>query len=258
MLKLAAFFFSIYFLANYFTTAAYGKTSPGSVSILASTGGAFTLVIGFLAKVEKLSFLRILSIIISVGGILIISAGEFKSGDSLWLGNLFAVVSAFLYGCYSVLLKKIIVDEDRLDMTFFFGVNGALTMIFIWPVFFILHYSGLEVFILPNQSQTVFLIFNSLCAISAGYLWILAMKKTTPIVVAVGLSLNIPLTLLVELVLDFIRGKEISISPYKYGSAVCVLIGFVVVNVATMNKKFDQYLDAKFCCSKRRSDIQIQ
>ncbi|KAJ9077666.1 hypothetical protein DSO57_1014479 [Entomophthora muscae] len=57
------------------------------------------------------------------------------------------------------------------------------------------------------------------------YLWIFAVMMTSPLVVTLGLSLTIPLTLIGEIAF---YGKSISL---MYGSgAVIVLIGFLFIN----------------------------
>lgn len=61
--------------------------------------------------------------------------------------------------------------------------------------------------------------------LSSDYLYVLAMLKTTPLVVTVGLSLTIPLAVLGDFILGrFTRGQVIL-------GAILVLISFVVVGL---------------------------
>lgn len=61
--------------------------------------------------------------------------------------------------------------------------------------------------------------------LSSDYLYVLAMLKTTPLVVTVGLSLTIPFAV----VGDFIRGRRSSTKIIL--GALLVLISFVVIGV---------------------------
>lgn len=62
--------------------------------------------------------------------------------------------------------------------------------------------------------------------LSSDYIYVLAMLKTTPLVVTVGLSLTIPLAVAGDLVL----GRPAA-APVVFG-AVLVLFSFVVVGIA--------------------------
>jgi solute carrier family 35 protein F5 len=50
-------------------------------------------------------------------------------------------------------MKKSIGNEARVNMPLFFGLVGLFNVIFLWPGFFILHYTGEEVFQLPPTRQ---------------------------------------------------------------------------------------------------------
>jgi len=61
--------------------------------------------------------------------------------------------------------------------------------------------------------------------LSSDYLYILAMLKTTPLVVTVGLSLSIPLAVFGDLILG--RSSHIQVLV----GAVLVLAGFIIVGI---------------------------
>ena len=50
-------------------------------------------------------------------------------------------------------MKKRIGDESRVDMLLFFGFVGFFNMIALWPGFFILHFTGVELFELPPTGR---------------------------------------------------------------------------------------------------------
>lgn len=60
-----------------------------------------------------------------------------------------AFLSAVLYGAYAVVMKKRVGNEDRVNMPLFFGFVGLFNLVFLWPGFFVLHFTGVEAFELP-------------------------------------------------------------------------------------------------------------
>lgn len=74
---------------------------------------------------------------------------------------------------------------------------GLFNIIFLVPVFPILHYLGWETFELPPTSTAVTIcIINMLITLSSDYLYVLAMLKTTPMLVTIGLSMTIPFAMI--------------------------------------------------------------
>lgn len=61
--------------------------------------------------------------------------------------------SAVMYGLYTVVMKKRIGNEDRVNMPLFFSLVGFFNVVFLWPGFLILHFSGVEKFELPPTSK---------------------------------------------------------------------------------------------------------
>jgi len=59
-------------------------------------------------------------------------------------GDILALVSACLFGCYSVLLKHLIPDEEAVNMPMFFGFLGVLNAILCLPLLLIFHLAGWE------------------------------------------------------------------------------------------------------------------
>lgn len=67
------------------------------------------------------------------------------------IGDILALLGAIFYGCYTTLLKLKIGNEDRIDMSLFFGFVGAFNVLLLWPLLPLLHYIGLETFEIPSS-----------------------------------------------------------------------------------------------------------
>ena len=145
---------------------------------------------------------------------------EVATGDAL------AFLSAVLYGIYAVFMKKRIADESRVDMPLFFGLVGLLNVVLLWPGFVILHFTGAETFELPpSKWVTTIILCNSMASLIADLAWAYAVLLTSPIVVTVGLSLTIPLSLVVQF---FLNSQTASV--LYWAGAIIVVLSFIFVN----------------------------
>ncbi|KAF7721356.1 hypothetical protein EC973_004837 [Apophysomyces ossiformis] len=248
-IKLSLAFCVLWFFANYTTNASLAYTSVGSSTILASMSGLFTLGIGSLFGVEQLNIIKIVSVCVSLVGVILVSSSDQQSspgqnqpvlGTAPLLGDLLALAGAVFYGCYTTLLKLRIQDESRVNMPLFFGFVGAFNVLLLWPVFFLLHWSGIETFQLPTSPVlwTMVLLNALIGTFLSDYLWLLAMLMTSPLVVTLGISLTIPLALVGDIVFKHF------VPSLQYASgAVLVGIGFFAVNMDalhTVEKQDDQ------------------
>ncbi|CAG8670318.1 109_t:CDS:2 [Acaulospora morrowiae] len=149
-------------------------------------------------------------------------------GDSL------ALIGAFFYGCYTVLLKLRIQDESRINMPLFFGFVGLYNIFLLWPFFLLLHVTGVEEFQLPPDGNVwIMIMVNALVGtFLSDYLWLLSVLLTSPLVVTLGLSLTIPLALFGDYVF-----KGIIMNPGYWLGALLVVGGFLGVNLETVKER---------------------
>ncbi|KAL3957386.1 hypothetical protein ACCO45_007964 [Purpureocillium lilacinum] len=211
-------FCMLWFLANYFASACLEYTSVASVTILTSTSSVWTLIFCALFRVESFTIRKLIGVMASLVGIVLIS--------TIAIGDSMAFLSAVIYGMYVTVMKRRVGNEDKVDMQLFFGLVGVFNLVFLWPLFFILHWTGLEPFEMPPTGQVwVIIIVNSLSSFISDISWAFAMLLTTPLVVTVGLSLTIPLSLVGEM----IQYGQYSSFVYWIGAAV-VFVSFVFVN----------------------------
>lgn len=233
---LALGLYPLYSASLYLMTLSFAYTSVGSSTILAATCGFFTLIISYFAKIEDLSLLKCIAVLTSTGGVLYLGREEFKHPTAHTIGNIYSLTSAILYGGYSTFLKKVTKDESRVSMPILFAFVGLYTMLTAWPILLIAHLTGMEKFELPTRFATVGLLaINAFFgSVIPGYLWGVSFLFTGPLIVAIGISFNIPLTLLAEY---FWKGLEPE--SYKILSGICIIIGFLIVNVAILYPNLD-------------------
>lgn len=237
--KLALEFCILWFLANYFAAACLSYTTVASSTILASTSSIWTLLCGSLLRVERFTLRKLIGVGASLAGVALISTidvsgetdenrGSFphKSPRELALGDVMAFVSAVLYGFYAVLMKKRIGDESRVNMPLFFGLVGLANVVLLWPGLVVLHLTGVEPFLLPPTRKILAIVLvNSASSLVSDFCWAYAMLLTSPLVVSVGLSLTIPLSLVGQMLLD----AQYASWLYWVGAAIMV-VSFVFIN----------------------------
>ncbi|KAG5982829.1 hypothetical protein E4U55_001282 [Claviceps digitariae] len=232
-------FSMLWFVANYFASACLEYTSVASVTILTSTSSAWTLVFCALFRVESFSVRKLVGVMASLVGIVLISTvdlsgesdenrGSFphKTPAQIAMGDSMAFVSAIMYGLYVTVMKRRVGNEDKVDMRLFFGLVGVFNLLLLWPLFFILHWTNIEPFELPPTGTVLtIIVVNSVASFVSDMCWAFAMLLTTPLVVTVGLSLTIPLSLIGEMV----QYGQYSSFVYWIGAAV-VFVSFVFIN----------------------------
>ena len=133
--------------------------------------GVWTLGFGTLLKVEKFTIRKLIGVLASLAGIILISSidvsgdqdenrGSFphKSHKQIAIGDILALTSAVMYGIYTTVMKKRIGDESRADMFLFFGFVGLFNIITLLPGFFVVHFTGIEIFELPPTRRILVIV----------------------------------------------------------------------------------------------------
>ncbi|KAI3654632.1 hypothetical protein MP228_000012 [Amoeboaphelidium protococcarum] len=258
-MKLSLQFCILWFLANFCSNAALIYTNVASSTIISSTSSVWTLIIGSLGRTEKFTYVNLLGVLICFAGVLCVSlsdasapsSGHNDGGDHIpdaaaavdggpvqtndWRGNILALLGAMFYGLYITLLRLKIKDDVKVEMTLFFGLVGLFNIICLWPLFIVFHYSGFEQFQLPPTSTIwLALCLNALLGTCLSeLLWLKSMLYTSPLVSTLGLSLTIPVALLIDTFL-----KDISLSALYLVGGLMVVGGFVLVNIFKFKPSF--------------------
>ncbi|MCJ1241076.1 hypothetical protein MMC14_009080 [Varicellaria rhodocarpa] len=251
--RLGLEFSFLWFAANYFVAACLSYTTVASSTIITSTSSIWTFLFGALTRVESFTINKLAGVLASLAGIVLISTvdlsadndknrGSFphKSHAQIAVGDALALASAIFYGLYTVLMKKRIGDETRVNMPLFFGFVGLLNLLLLWPGFFILHYSGVEEFeVPPTRRIWAIILINSATSLVSDFCWAYAMLLTSPLIVTVGLSLSIPLSLIGQMIIN----SQQSSFAYWIGAGV-VFLSFVFINNETQGE------DSQIACAE--------
>ena len=235
--KLSLQFLALWFSANLVTNASLSYTSVASQTILSSTSSFFTLLVGYLYSVENINQNKILGLLLSFSGVMIVTEIDATSSNPdvsnvlvLW-GNMLALSGALIYGIYTIMIKfKISIKNSRKERTLnthlFFGFVGVFCLVFLWPILIFLHFTGYETFELPPTSQIrTILLINAVITFVGDFCWCNAVLLTSPLTVTVGLSMTIPLAMVGDWL---IKGFKIR-WWYLFGASI-VTLGFFIIN----------------------------
>lgn len=190
-----------------------------------------------------------MAILVTLSGVVLVtlsdshSNGEGMKKDTL-LGNMLSFLAAIGYGVYSSILKKY---EEGVSMAMMFGFVGVFNLILNWPLLFILWGIGVEIFQMPSFKVFFAMVINSLIsAVLSDLLWALAVVLTSPVIATVGLTLTIPFAIICDMVFK----SDFSAFNIMYSmGTVCVLLGFISVNMSYyLPEKIKKY-DQPFFCS---------
>ncbi|KAK9458529.1 uncharacterized protein V1516DRAFT_682401 [Lipomyces oligophaga] len=224
----------LWFIANWLANACLSYTTVASGTILACTSSFFTLIIGSLFRVERFSGRKLVAVAASLTGIILISTQDSAadndenplSAGSIIVGDLMSLSSAAVYGLYTTLLKMRIGDESRINMQIFFGCVGVWNSIILWPLLFILHFTGGERFELPPSGFVwIIVLGNAAVTFASDYLWIVTILMTSPLVVTMGLSGTIPIAVTGDVLFN-----NVSVTVWYLLGAFLVASAFFVIN----------------------------
>ena len=236
----------LWFLANCSYNMSLSQTSITSSTIISTTSTLWTFCFAVCAKAERFSAMAMLGISMTMAGSLLTglhdeltngggaagmnatSSGEDddRIKGSVW-GDALSLFSAMMYGAYSTTLRVLCPDDEFISMPLMFGYLGACTSLFFFPIFAFLFATG------ELQGLGLGLI-GWICLKSLGnnvladYFWARAVVLTSPTVVAVGLSVTVPLAFLS----DFVLHQAVPDMLNTAGAAL-VIVGFILVNLAS-------------------------
>lgn len=184
-------------------------------------------------KVEKFSLLKGAAVVTTFVGVVVNSLPSVQgksSGSSQTWGNLLSLFGAICYANFLVFLQKQTVGKQGLNRPILFAFIGLFTMLFCWPVLLYLHLSKQERLELPTSGLVYLFLFLKviLGAVIPTYLWNVTFALTSPLYIAVGTSLSIPL----NLVADYLMGNPVTWSS-AIGAAF-VTAGCFIMNLAYM------------------------
>ncbi|KAL7151739.1 hypothetical protein ABFS83_04G051800 [Erythranthe nasuta] len=224
----------VWFLAQLTFNLSLKYTTVTSNTILSSASSLFTFLVALVFLGERFTWLKLISVLLCMGGTIIVSMGDSASSEvasSAVTGDILALCSSAFYAVYITLIRQKLPDEDdevqgRASMAQFLGFLGLFNLMIFFPVALVLHFSRLEPFTSLTGEQFRLIIGKGLLDnVLSDYLWAKAVLLTTTTVATAGLSIQVPLAA----ILDSMKGNIPSLSDFIGGAAI--MVGFAGINI---------------------------
>ncbi|KAG5885949.1 hypothetical protein JTB14_018403 [Gonioctena quinquepunctata] len=244
--KIALIFCLLWFVANYTYQVALSETEAGMVNVLSSTSSLFTLILASIFpsnQNDKFTLSKLVAVTLSIMGIVLVSFSDSSLETKIPFGAVLSLFSAFFYAMYLVFLRRKVDHEDKIDIPLFFGFVGLFNLILLWPLFFFLHFSKVEVFEWPSREQLLLLLLNGLLGtVISEALWLWGCFLTSSLMATVAMSLTIPMTMLADVLL-----KEVPYPILFYMGTVPMLIAFLAVTILSHYENWDPVFNILRC-----------
>ncbi|WOH01851.1 hypothetical protein DCAR_0521237 [Daucus carota subsp. sativus] len=226
----------LWFLAQLSFNLSLKYTTVTSNTILSSSSSLFTFIVSLMFLGETFTWVKLISVLLCMGGTVIVSLGDSESGSSAiasnpFLGDTLSLLSAAFYSVYITLIRKHLPDDDdeksgHVSMAQVLGFLGLFNLLIFLPVALVLNFTKLEPFNMLTWKQFGLIVGKGLLDnVLSDYLWAKAVLLTTATVATAGLTIQVPLAALV----DSVRGN--APHPMDYVGAAAVMVGFAGINI---------------------------
>ncbi|KAL0220657.1 hypothetical protein RCL1_000511 [Eukaryota sp. TZLM3-RCL] len=221
-----AFLFApLWLVANLCYNSSLLHTSVTANTIISSSSSFFTFFFCIITGRLKFKFLSLISILCTVLGVGLIAWND-RSGTHTLLGDVLALLGAVFYGIYTTTLDSFLSTKPgklKLNVLVFWGLTGVLCLFVYSPLLFLFHILHIERFSFPSTRILFVILLNaSIGTVLSDLIWSYALMLTNPLVAALGISLTIPLALIIDLVrekvklnLEFIVGAVLTICAFS-------------------------------------------
>lgn len=227
---------------------AVSLTTPSDLTAIYNCSAFFAYAFSVPLLKEPLRLDKSVAVIIAIIGVLVVAYGDtggqsaegqgVTEGEgegvdveagSRFLGNIVIGVGSVLYGLYEVLYKRFACPPDGVSpgrgMIFantFGSCIGLFTLCVLWIPLPLLHWTGLEIFEIPNASTCWLILFAVLSNATFSASFLILISLTSPVLSSVAALLTIFIVALADW---FITGQPLSPAAVIGGSMIIVAFG---------------------------------
>jgi len=205
---------------SYFWSIKLSSASIGAISV--STFGIHLLVLNWLFKGQKVTFLDILTLLCCFAGCLLV-VPEFDISSAATIGMLLGILSGFLYACLPLLHQR---AQNIPTMTRTWGQSTFALLVFL-PL------SSQSQWQLSAEDWGMLIILGFFCTFIAHGLWVKASTELPGIVTSLVYYLYLPMTIFLSAI--FLQEKI----TFSMGLGAAMILGAnVIQSIASWKRHF--------------------
>nr|XP_039256554.1 putative thiamine transporter SLC35F3 [Styela clava] len=214
----------LWLATNYLYISSLKYIAATDASAIFASNVAFVYMLALCILHERLYAIRIFACVFCIAGVALFAyADGFVGGSGILGGTMMTVISAFGAALYKVIFKSWLGTANLGQVSLFLSLLGVSNAVFMWIVFLILYFTGVEYFEADDipwsdltTSNFLSLVFNFAVNFGVAY--------TYPLFISIAMMLGIPLNAVVDI---FVKG--VTFSPTRLAAAFLVILGFCVM-----------------------------
>jgi len=233
-LKAAIIVAPLWFLAQFTFNASLSFTSVSSNTVISSAASIFTFLGSVIFLGETFTVQKLGCVLLCMSGTICVGAADGGSGAraGLW-GDLLSLLSTVFYASYTLAIKHHLPEDEAYAMSQFFGFMGLIIMVGLAPLLLVLALAGRATLLAAGPGTYGWAVLKGLFDnVLTDYLWARAVILVGPTVATLGLSIQIPMAIAVDLLFHqsaiFHSGHTLALNV---AGAMFVVLGFVGINM---------------------------
>ena len=228
----------LWYLAQLTFNMSLQATSVTSNTLLSSTSVLFTYLLSVAVLGERFATWKLGCIALLMGGSsavtladVLASASRSGARSTLW-GNALCLLSAFIYGAYTVAMRRMLREDGATSVLFFFGCMGCVIRRGGGARLGAAAALGAALGTLRPASFGAVVLKGLLDNVLSDYLWARAILLIGPTLATAGLALQVPLALVADALLRAPAWLQAA-GPFALtaAGAAAILAGFLIMTL---------------------------
>ena len=240
--------------ATYFNLSSLHKTTLSSNEVLTTLMAPWALVLSviFCRNDRHCLIIKVIAIVFSFAGTFVITRTDEDSGSSRLLGDLYIIISAICLGTYDVYFRYYIPQET--DVRAILIPMGLIVLIVTFPLQYIMDITDAEGLARPSGQDLGVLLA---AVISGNFVADFCIAKAclllTPFVVTIGVSLNVPISMGIDAIINSLDFEW----QFIIGALFSIL-GFILAALTELETLKDKLDDGNLLkCFKPKKDLKL-
>ncbi|GAA5809900.1 hypothetical protein MFLAVUS_003315 [Mucor flavus] len=215
-------------------------TSMSNLTAIYNTGCFFAYLFSILMLHDRIVAAKVGAVLLCMVGVLAMACwplpGDTDGGNGddtnqsigkEWIGIAVASFGAATYGFYEVYYKKFAAPSQPtiLFANAVTGTIGIVTFLVFWIPFPILHFTGIEIFELPDLTTFKYILGIASMSVIYNATFMAVIALVNPVFAAVGVMLTVPAVAITDVL---VTGVMVPTSTII--GSIFILTGFVILN----------------------------